>query len=117
MSYLVLTIGLLAVAYGMWTALKAPEKNDVVRYVGQADGTRAMVCKACSVHLVTVQRQTSSGVVSALAWLLGLAGVLVLMFNLLLGAALLILAVLVGMAGRGTQAVMRCPSCGAETKI
>ena len=68
-------------------------------------------CPKCGTELVAVQKKnqvSAGGIIGVLVFLLALP---MLLFNLLLGAVLMILALLIGTVGRGTHIEMYCPKC------
>jgi len=52
-----------------------------------------------------------SGLISVVVLLIGL---LALLGNVLVGAVIMILALVIGMVGSGKKTVMVCPKCGAK---
>jgi uncharacterized protein YbaR (Trm112 family) len=80
------------------------------------NGVMEPVCPYCNARLVTATRKGGMGLTGVLARLLALIGVVALLFNWLAGGILLILAVLLGMAGKSTETVLTCPACGRYEK-
>jgi len=68
-------------------------------------------CPKCGIELVAVQKKnqvSAGGIIGVLVFLIALP---TLLFNLLLGAVLIILALVIGTVGRGTHVEMYCPKC------
>lgn len=80
-------------------------------------GVMDPVCPRCQARLVAVQRSTSSGLASALAILIGLAGIILILFNWIAGGVIIILAILIHMAGREKQTALTCPACRTDARI
>lgn len=79
-------------------------------------GAMEPICPACSAKLVVLTRKGGMGLTSVIAIFLALIGVIVLLFHWLAGFVVLILAVLLGMAGKNTETVLTCPACGQDAK-
>jgi hypothetical protein len=74
----------------------------------------ALTCADCKVQLVPVQKRKSvslSGLISVVVFLVGLVAILV---NPVVGALIMILAIVIGIAGGGRKTIMVCPNCGAR---
>src|SRR5262245_34766229 len=74
----------------------------------------ALACANCKVQLVPVQKKkavSASGLISVVVFLVGLVAIF---GNAIVGALIMILALIIGMVGGGKKTVMVCPSCGAE---
>ncbi len=75
-------------------------------------GLMVPVCKKCQARLVAVTKSTGSGVASFIAVVIGIFGIGILFFNIILGILVFIVAILIGMSGRGSETILKCPSCG-----
>jgi len=76
----------------------------------------ALACQRCNVQLVAVQKKKAVSVSGLLSVILFIVGVVSLLANVLIGAVLMILALVIGMTG-GSKTVMVCPNCKAEGNI
>jgi hypothetical protein len=66
--------------------------------------------------MVALEKKKSVSAGGILGALIFLIGVGVLFVNALLGVGIIILALIIGMVGRGKQIIMVCPSCGNKGK-
>ena len=76
--------------------------------------TSALGCSKCKVQLVPVQKKKAvsvSGLISVVVFLVGLVAIF---GNAIVGALIMILALVIGMVGGGKKTVMVCPNCGVE---
>lgn len=92
----------------------APKK---VQMMDLGGGVREPVCITCKTRLVPVYRDARSGASSMLSVLVGLVGVIVILFNWMLGGIALIIAILIAIVGKKKQTVLTCPSCGQDAKV
>ena len=91
--------------------------------LGHGDGTTsnvaavptpaALACEKCNVQLVAVQKRKAVSVSGLASVILFVIGIIAIMANVIVGALLMILALVIGMAG-GKKTVMVCPNCSAE---
>ena len=65
--------------------------------------------------MVPVQRTKGFSLPGLFSAGLFLGGLAIMLFNFELGALLALLAILIGIFGRGQDTVMVCPGCGHET--
>jgi hypothetical protein len=79
----------------------------------KAAAPSVLACQKCNVQMVAIQKKKAVSVSGLLSLVLFVIGVCTILFNVLVGAVLLILAVAIGMAG-GKKTVMICPNCNAE---
>lgn len=73
--------------------------------------SQKILCPRCGVEAIPVKKKNSvsaGGIIGAAIFLISLP---VLFFNLLIGAALIILALVVGSVTRGEHIEMVCPKC------
>jgi hypothetical protein len=73
----------------------------------------ALACSKCNVPLVSIQKNKAVSVTGLISVILFVIGVVVILSNVLVGAVLMILALVIGMAG-GKKTVKVCPNCNAE---
>jgi len=74
----------------------------------------ALACPSCKVQLVPVQKRKAISVSGLISVVVLLIGLLALLGNVLVGAVIMILALVIGMVGSGKKTVMVCPKCGAK---
>jgi len=84
--------------------------------VDDGHGGKVAICPACGGHLTTVQKSTQRGAASLVAVLFGICGIVVIFFNILVGAVLLILAILISQLGKGSKTSLVCTSCGKTAR-
>lgn len=70
-------------------------------------------CSNCNVALVSTQKAKSFSLAGFFAAIFLLIGIVLLFFNIVAGAIVIILALLINMAS-GKKTVMICPNCGKE---
>ena len=73
-----------------------------------------LVCASCKTVLVPVQKRKALSLSGLVSVVIFLAGLLTMLANFIVGAFVVIVALLIGMAGGNKKTVMVCPSCGAE---
>jgi hypothetical protein len=73
----------------------------------------AMACERCNVLMVPVQKTKAVSFSGLVSVVLFFVGVLSMLANVVVGAILLILSLVIGMTGR-KKTVMVCPNCNAE---
>lgn len=95
----------------------AGENAPPIPMVDTGSGVREPVCPQCSVRLIVISRDTRSITASVLAKLVGLSGLVLILFNWGAGGILLILAILISMVGKKKQTVLTCPSCGNDVRV
>lgn len=93
------------------------ENAPPIPMVDTGGGIREPVCPKCSVRLIVISRDTRSTAVGVFGMLVGLLGLVLILFNWLVGGIILILAILISMAGKKKQTVLTCPSCGNDARV
>ena len=71
-------------------------------------------CKKCNVELVTKEKKQSVSVAGVSSACLFLIGIVLIFFNPLVALIIIILAMIIGIVGRGKKTVLVCPNCGEE---
>ncbi len=71
-------------------------------------------CRSCRVALVTKEKRPLVSVAGLFGVVLFMVGLGTMLVNLVAGALLMIVALLIGHFGRGSSTVMVCPRCGTE---
>ncbi len=71
-------------------------------------------CRGRRVALVTKEKRPLVSIAGLLSVLLFLVGLATMLFSLVVGALLMVMALLIGHFGRGSSTVMVYPHCGAE---
>lgn len=75
------------------------------------------ICPHCQARLVTVTRNNNSGIVATLAILVGMSGLVLILFHWIIGGIVLIIALLINAASKGKQTVLTCPACRTDARI
>lgn len=77
-----------------------------------------MQCPACKAEeLVAIERAPSVSAAGILGVLIALFGLFVMLFHIVGGLLIIIVAVLISMAGRRKIAEMVCPACKYREKL
>jgi DNA-directed RNA polymerase subunit RPC12/RpoP len=71
-------------------------------------------CPNCNVQLVTKEKKKAVSIAGIFSALMFLVGIGVAFANIIVGLLIMILAVIIGVVGRGKKTIMVCPKCGAE---
>lgn len=116
MEWIVGAIMIAIVVYPIWQGYQRETKPTMeLRDNGQ--GFKEPVCKKCEVKLVTVSRETSSGLADLLAMAIGFIGLVLFLWNIVAGIIVLIFAALVHVIGKGKRTALTCPVCGQDASI
>lgn len=113
-----LLVGLALAAAAWWLWHSWPRDQDAaIDLVDDGHGIMQPVCARCHTRMTPVTRRNSASLAGVLAILLGLIGLLVLLFsNWLAGLAIIIVAIVLDLAGRGQHTRLVCPACGQSGK-
>lgn len=74
-------------------------------------------CKQCNTPLIAVTQAKKSSIVGILGVFGFLFGVLVALFNAVIGILIMIAAMIGSALLRGKETLLKCPACGAERRI
>lgn len=80
------------------------------------NGIKEPVCSRCQTRLVAVNRSKSNWAADVFSVLFGLVGVVLILFNWIVGGIILILAVIIALSGKGRITVLICPACGTTER-
>lgn len=78
----------------------------------KSDSPAPPVCPDCRVTLIPIQKANQvsfAGLVGVVGFFIGLFSMFA---SILMGAIIMIVALVIGSVGRGTHTVMTCPQCG-----
>jgi hypothetical protein len=115
LGYVILLAMLAYFGFQGWRGyIEAQKPAAPLRDIG--NGVMEPVCPYCNSRLVTINRRGGLGFLGLVAILIGVIGFVLLLVNWISGAIVLILAVLLRMAGKSSQTVLTCPSCGRYDK-
>lgn len=76
----------------------------------------AELCKYCKVPLVMMQRTKRADWVLLITAPLALAGLVAMLFNFVVGAIIVGLAIIIDNTSRGKITALTCPKCGRNAK-
>jgi len=114
-GYLVLLAVLAFVGFHIWRGYTDSQQPALpMRDAG--NGVMEPICPYCNARLITINRRGGVGFLGVMAVLLGLFGFVLLLTNLIAGAIILILAVLLAMVGKASHTVLTCPACNRYEK-
>lgn len=71
-------------------------------------------CKKCNVDLVPTIQSKSLTISGVLGFLLFIIGVVIGLFNMIVGGLIIILGLVISFSAKRKITVMKCPSCGSE---
>ena len=115
MDYLILALILTWLVYNLWQGFHE-ETRPRIEFLDAGNGLREPICGQCRLRLIALSQKNQNGLAGFFAIVFGLVGVVLLFSSLVGGAVILILALLIGQAGRSTTTRLTCPQCGTRMK-
>lgn len=76
-----------------------------------------IACPKCNGELVPVERAPTVSIAGLIGAVVGVAGIIALFANPLLGIGLIVLGAVIGATMRRKKLVLICPRCKTETKV
>lgn len=107
-------LALAGAAWWLWHS-RPRDQDDAIDLVDDGHGIMQPVCAHCRARMTPITRRDRASLAGVLAILIGLSGLAAILVNWLAGLALIIIAMILDIAGRGHRTRLVCPACGKSS--